>query len=317
VVHANLKNAPDVDNVLDLCSATDVLMEGFRPGVMERLGLGPDRLFAVNPALVYGRMTGWGQTGPLRNAAGHDINYIAISGALAAIGPAEKPIPPLNLVGDYGGGALYFVMGLLAALVERCQSGAGQVVDVAMCDGAASLVSLFSSMAALGTWQETRASNIVDGGAPYYDTYRCKDGNFIAIGAIEPQFHRDLLGRLGIEPDMASNRDDKAVWPSHRAIFTEAFASKTRDQWCTILEGTDVCFAPVLTMSEAPTHQHYAERNSFELRHGMLQPGPVPRYSRTICTMPSDGPSGLSVTEIAQVWRSDRTIEAGPRKTTG
>jgi alpha-methylacyl-CoA racemase len=317
VVYADLKNAAEVDSVVELCSACDVIMEGFRPGVMERLGLGPERLLAANSALIYGRMTGWGQSGPLRHAAGHDINYIAISGALAAIGTAEKPIPPLNLVGDYGGGALYFVMGLLAALVERSRSGAGQIVDVAMCDGAASLVSLFSSMAAIGTWQESRASNIVDGGAPYYDTYRCKDGNFIAIGAIEPQFYQELLSRLGIEAVMADNREDKAAWPAHRAVFAEVFAGKTRDEWCEVLEGTDVCFAPALTMSEAPAHRHHAERNTFGLRHGILQPNPVPRYSRSACRMPGDGPSGLSVAEIARIWRSDRRIDEEVRNITG
>jgi alpha-methylacyl-CoA racemase len=309
VVRADLKNEADRDIVIDLCSMSDMIMEGFRPGVMERLGLGPAPLLAQNPRLIYGRMTGWGQTGTLASAAGHDINYIAISGALAAIGSSEKPIPPLNLVGDYGGGALYFVMGLLGALFERSRSGLGQVVDVAMCDGAASLISMFSSMVALGTWKETRASNIVDGGTPYYDTYVCKDGNFIAVGAIEVQFYRELVERLGMSSDGIETRDDPAGRSSQREAFARIFSGKTRDEWCAILEGTDACFAPVLTMSEAPHHRHYIERQTFGVRHGVVQPTPVARYSRAECGMPRDGKSGLSTRDIAELWRAGHSSE--------
>jgi alpha-methylacyl-CoA racemase len=281
VIELDLKNKAAIAGVLDLLDHADALVEGFRPGVMERLGLGPDAVQARNPRLVYGRMTGWGQEGPLAQAAGHDINYISVTGALAAIGPAEKPVPPLNLVGDFGGGALYLVVGVLAALLEAKASGKGQVVDAAMCDGAASLMSMFFDFAASGRWSEGRERNFLDGGAHFYGVYQCACGNFISIGSIEPQFYallRQLAGLAGQEFDAQMER---AAWPALRQKLAAVFKTKTRDEWCEIMEGTDVCFAPVLTIAEAPQHPHMAARKTFVHRHGVTQPAPAPRFSRT------------------------------------
>ncbi len=281
VIELDLKDKADVARALDLLSHADALIEGFRPGVMERLGLGPDVVLARNPRLVYGRMTGWGQSGPLANAAGHDINYISITGALAAIGVKDKPVPPLNLVGDFGGGALYLVVGVLAALVEAGKSGKGQVVDAAMCDGAASLMSMFFDFTAMGRWREERESNLLDGGAHFYGVYECKDGQFISIGSIEPQFYALLRKLAGLDDAAYDAQMDTKGWPALKDKLTAVFKTRTRDEWCAIMEGSDVCFAPVLTMSEATKHPHMKAREVFITRHGVPQPAPAPRFSRT------------------------------------
>jgi alpha-methylacyl-CoA racemase len=281
VVEIDLKDKQAVAQVLDLLANADALIEGFRPGVMERLGLGPDVVLTRNPKLVYGRMTGWGQEGPLAQAAGHDINYISVTGALAAIGTKEKPVPPLNLVGDFGGGALYLVVGVLAALLEASKSGKGQVVDAAMCDGAASLMSMFFDMAAAGRWVEGRESNFLDGGAHFYGIYECSCGNFISIGSIEPQFYKLLREHAGLSESCFDAQMDRKAWPELRGRLVEIFKSKSRDEWCKIMEGSDICFAPVLTMAEAPKHPHNAARKIFVERHGVTQPAPAPRFSRT------------------------------------
>ena len=281
VVELDLKDKASIAQALDLLSNADALIEGFRPGVMERLGLGPDVVLARNPRLVYGRMTGWGQTGPLACAAGHDINYISITGALAAIGGKDKPVPPLTLVGDFGGGALYLVVGVLAALVEAGKSGKGQVVDTAMCDGAASLMSMFFDMTAIGRWREERDSNMLDGGAHFYGVYQCKDGQFVSIGSIEPQFYALLRKLAGLDDAAYDAQMDAKGWPALKEKLTAVFKSKTRAEWCAIMEGSDVCFAPILTMSEATQHPHMQAREVFITRHGIPQPAPAPRFSRT------------------------------------
>jgi alpha-methylacyl-CoA racemase len=281
VIELDLKDKDAVAQVLALLDNADALIEGFRPGVMERLGLGPDVVMARNPKLVYGRMTGWGQEGPLAQAAGHDINYISVTGALAAIGTKEKPVPPLNLVGDFGGGALYLVVGVLAALLEASKSGTGQVVDVAMCDGAASLMSMFYDMSAQGRWIEGRETNFLDGGAHFYGIYECSCGNFISIGSIEPQFYALLREHAGLKDDCFDAQMDRKAWPNLKQKLVDIFKSKSRSDWCKIMEGTDICFAPILTMAEAPKHSHMAARNVFIERHGVTQPAPAPRFSRT------------------------------------
>ncbi|HWZ40939.1 MAG TPA: CaiB/BaiF CoA-transferase family protein [Bradyrhizobium sp.] len=293
IVELDLKDKGAIAQVLDLLANADALIEGFRPGVMERLGLGPDLVLSRNPKLVYGRMTGWGQEGPLANAAGHDINYISITGALAAIGTKEKPVPPLNLVGDFGGGALYLVVGVLAALLEASRSGKGQVVDAAMCDGAASLMSMFFDMAAMGRWTEGRDQNFLDGGAHFYGVYECSCGNFISIGSIEPQFYALLREHAGLSEECFDAQMDRKAWPELKAKLTEVFKSKSRADWCKIMEGTDICFAPILTMAEAPKHPHMAARQVFVDRHGVTQPAPAPRFSRT--------PSAIREPEVADL----------------
>jgi alpha-methylacyl-CoA racemase len=281
VVELDLKDKAAVAQVLDLLANADALIEGFRPGVMERLGLGPDVVQARNPRLVYGRMTGWGQEGPLAQAAGHDINYISVTGALAAIGTRDRPVPPLNLVGDFGGGALYLVVGVLAALLEAKKSGKGQVVDAAMCDGAASLMSMFFDMTAMGRWTEGRENNFLDGGAHFYGVYECACGKFISIGSIEPQFYALLRQLAGLTDAGFDAQMDRKAWPGLKQKLVDVFKTKTREEWCKIMEGTDVCFAPVLTMAEAPDHPHMAARKIFVSRHGVTQPAPAPRFSRT------------------------------------
>src|SRR6266516_3398026 len=281
VVELDLKDKAAVAQVLDLLANADALIEGFRPGVMERLGLGPEVVPARNPRLVYGRMTGWGQQGPLAQAAGHDINYIAVTGALAAIGTKDRPVPPLNLVGDFGGGALYLVVGVLAALLEASRSGKGQVVDAAMCDGAASLMSMFFDMTAIGRWTGGREENFLDGGAHFYGVYECSCGRFISIGSIEPQFYALLRQHAGLSDADFDAQMDRNAWPALKQRLKEIFKSKTRDDWCKIMEGTDICFAPILTMKEAPNHPHMAARKIFVERHGVTQPAPAPRFSRT------------------------------------
>jgi alpha-methylacyl-CoA racemase len=278
----DLKKTEAVDIVLALAAKADVLIEGFRPGVTERLGLGPDTCLARNPRLIYGRVTGWGQDGPLAQAAGHDINYIAISGALHAIGRAgQPPVPPLNLVGDFGGGALYLAFGIACALYEARASGRGQVIDAAMCEGAAHLMSFFFGHLAAGSWRDERGINVLDGGAPWYDVYETADGKHIAIGAIEERFYTQLIDRLGLDPASLPSRDDRAQWGELRATLSNVFKQKPRDEWCKALEGSDVCFAPVLSLAEAPMHAHHRARGTFIERDGIVQPAPTPRFSRT------------------------------------
>ena len=281
-VTLDLKRSDGVTALLELAARADVLIEGFRPGVLERMGLGPDILLARNPKLVVGRMTGWGQTGPLAARAGHDIDYIALCGALHAIGHAgERPVPPLNLVGDFGGGGMLLAFGVAAGLVEARASGKGQVIDAAMTEGAALLGTMFSGMIAAGRWREARGANILDSGAPWYDTYETSDGKFVAIGAIEPKFYADLLFRLGLTYEDLPAQHDRAGWPLLRARFAAIFRNKTRDEWSRAFEGSDACFAPVLAFSEAKSHPHNAARKNSVNVVGIDQPAPAPRFSRT------------------------------------
>jgi len=277
----DLKSPAAVEACLKLMETSDAVFEGFRPGVMERLGLGPDVALGRNPRLVYGRMTGWGQTGPYAKAAGHDMNYIAISGALSAIGTADKPIPPLNLVGDFGGGALYLAFGLLAGVIHARASGEGQVIDCAMSDGAASLMAMFYGFKAAGAWTSKRRDNLLDGGAHFYDTYQCADGAWISIASIEPQFYALLLEKTGIsDPEFAAQMD-KGRWPDLKASLAKVLVAKPRDYWVALMEGTDVCFAPVLDLDEAPRHPHNQARETFLDIDGVIQPAPAPRFSKT------------------------------------
>ncbi len=281
-VGVDLKSPAGVETVLRLVEQADVLIEGFRPGVMERLGLGPDVCAKRNPRLVYGRMTGWGQEGPLAQAAGHDINYISLTGALHAIGrQGEAPVPPLNLVGDFGGGTMYLIMGVLAALVERQASGKGQVVDAAMTDGAASLMTIFYGIKAIGFWKDERGVNMLDTGAHFYDVYETKDGKYVSIGSIEPQFYALLLKHTGLAGETLPSQFDRDEWPALKERVAGIIRTKTRDEWCAIMENTDVCFAPVLSMSEAPHHPHNVARGTFTEVKGIVQPAPAPRFSRT------------------------------------
>jgi alpha-methylacyl-CoA racemase len=278
----DLKRPEAIEIVLTLVERSDVLIEGFRPGVTERLGLGPEACFARNPRLVYGRVTGWGQDGPLAHAAGHDINYIAISGALHAIGRrGEAPVPPLNLVGDFGGGAMYLAFGIVCALLERNSSGRGQVIDAAMSEGAASMMSIFYGRVAAGLWHDERGLNAIDGGAPWYGVYETADGKYVSIGAIEGRFYARLIDLLGLDAATLPARHDRARWPELRARLCDVFKQKTRDEWCKSLDGHDACFAPVLSLAEAPAHPHNRVRETFMERGGVLQPAPAPRFSRT------------------------------------
>jgi alpha-methylacyl-CoA racemase len=280
-IGVDLKNPEGVELVLKLIEQADVLTEGFRPGVMERLGLGPEVCLKRNPKLVYGRMTGFGQEGPMAQAAGHDINYIALAGALAHIGRAgEKPLPPLNLVGDFGGGGMLLALGVCAALVERARSGKGQVVDAAMVDGAATLMAFIHGFYAGGGWGE-RGTNLLDTGAHFYDTYETKDAKYISLGSIEPQFYAELLQLTGLDKETLPHQMDRAGWGPMKQRLTALFKTKTRDEWCAIMEGSDVCFAPVLTIPEAYEHPHNIARGSFVEVAGVKQPGPSPRFSRT------------------------------------
>jgi alpha-methylacyl-CoA racemase len=281
-VGVNTKTPEGVELVLKLCDTADVLIEGFRPGVAERIGLGPDVVHARNPRLVYGRMTGWGQDGPLAPAAGHDINYIGISGALEPIGRAgERPVPPLNLVGDFGGGGLLLAMGVLAALYERTTSGRGQVVDASMVDGAALLTTSLHGMAAAGLWGGGRGDNMLDGGAPFYDTYETADGKYVAVGAIEMRFWGDLVKVLGLDPAELPLHVDKTQWPKLREVLAEAIGKHTRDDLVARAEGTDACLTPVLSPQEAAGHPHNAARGTFVEIGGLVQPAPAPRFDRT------------------------------------
>ncbi len=280
-VALDLKTPQAIGACLKLVESADILFEGFRPGVMERLGLGPDVALKRNPKLVYGRMTGWGQFGPYASAAGHDMNYIAITGALHAIGTKDKPVPPLNLVGDFGGGALYLAFGLMAGVISARATGQGQVIDCAMSDGAASLMAMFYGMKASGGWTEERRDNLLDGGAHFYDTYQCSDGLWIAIGSIEPQFYALLLEKTGINDPQFKNQMSRAEWPELKEKLATVIRTKTRDEWCALMDATDVCFAPVLTLDEAPNHPHNAARETFVTVEGVVQPAPAPRFSGT------------------------------------
>jgi alpha-methylacyl-CoA racemase len=279
-VALDLKSADGVTKALDLIAAADALFEGFRPGVMERMGLGPDVALARNPALVYGRMTGWGQDGPLSQAAGHDLNYIAISGALGAMGrPGLPPAPPLNLVGDYGGGAMFLAMGLLAGILRAKTTGEGQVIDAAMSDGSALLMAMFHDLKGMGLWQDQRGSNFLDGAAPFYDTYECADGKYISIGSIEPQFFAVLTEKTGLSDDpVFATQMNPARWPDMKDKLARVIKGKSRDEWCEIMEGTDVCFAPVLSLGEAPSHPHNIARETFVEFDGRQHPAPAPRF---------------------------------------
>jgi alpha-methylacyl-CoA racemase len=284
----NLKDPGAIDVLLRLVETADVLIEGFRPGVTERLGFGPDVCLERNPGLVYGRMTGWGQEGPMAPMAGHDINYIAVAGALDPVGRAgERPLPPLNLVGDFGGGGMLLAVGVLAALYERSRSGQGQVVDAAMVDGAALLTSFIHGMRGQGLWQDVRGTNLLDSGAPFYDTYETADGLFMSVGALEPQFYAALLRGLDLEDEDLPGQLDRDRWPELRARFTEVFKRRTRDEWTAIFDGTDACVAPVLDLGEAPAHPHNTARTGFVEVGGLTQPAPAPRFSRTSAGTPA------------------------------
>jgi alpha-methylacyl-CoA racemase len=307
----DLKNPSATDLVLRLIDKSDALIEGFRPGVMERLGLGPDVCLRRNPRLAYGRVTGWGQNGPLAQAAGHDLNYIALTGALHAIGRAgQKPTPPLNLVGDYGGGALYLVTGLLAAILSARTTGSGQVVDAAMVDGALSLMTPIYAMQAGGRMTAPRGENQLDSGAYYYEVYACSDGQFIAIAPIEAKFHTELLRLLEINPAGMPAQRDRTGWAHWKELLTQRFLTRTRDDWCRILEGSDACFAPVLSMTEAPTHPHNQAREAFIAVGGHTQPAPAPRFGTTRLAPPRP-PGSVSVAEALAAWDLSQTeIEA-------
>lgn len=288
----DLKAPAGRDAVLRLVAGADVLIEGFRPGVAERLGLGPEACARHNPRLIYGRMTGFGQSGPLAQAAGHDLNYIALTGALDAIGLAGgAPVPPLNLVGDYGGGALYLAFGILAAVFERQRSGQGQVVDAAMVDGAASLMSVFYGLQAAGSWGEPRGQNLLDGGAPFYSTYETLDGRFVSLAPLEPKFFAELAQRLALDERFVKRQYDRRLWPEMREAIAERIRTKTRDEWCALLEGTDVCFAPVLSLAEAPLHAHAAARSGFVTVDGVVQPAAAPRFGRSQPAPPRPAPT--------------------------
>ncbi|MDE2576908.1 MAG: CoA transferase [Rhodospirillales bacterium] len=282
IVTLDLKSDDGISAALALLDAAEALIEGFRPGVMERLGLGPEVACARNPRLVYGRMTGWGQSGPLAQSAGHDITYLAITGALGAIGPAGgAPVPPLNLVGDYGGGALYLAMGILAAVLAARAGGQGQVIDCAITEGVLSMLSLFHSLRAWGRWEDARGSNLLDGGAHFYGTYECADGRHIAVGAIEPQFYATLRRLAGLDDPAFDDQRDPRAWPGLRARMAAVFRTRSQAEWCALLEGSEACVAPVLALDEAAGHAHNVARASFVSVEGVRQAAPAPRFSRT------------------------------------
>ncbi len=323
-VALDLKAPAGRDALLRLVQRADVLIEGFRPGVAERLGVGPQDCEAINPRLVYGRMTGFGQTGPLAQAAGHDLNYIALTGALHAIGPAGgAPIPPLNLVGDYGGGALYLAFGILAALFERERSGRGQVVDAAMVDGAASLASMFFGLHAAGAWGEPRGNNLLDGGAPFYSTYPTADGRYVSLAPLEPKFFAELAQRIGLDQRFVARQYDRRLWPEMREAIAAILCRKTRDEWTALLEGSDACYAPVLSIGEAPEHAHAQARAAFVRIDGVVQPAAAPRFGRSTPSAPRPAPAigqhtvevlaeaGFGAAEIASLL--DTGVAAGAR----
>ncbi len=312
-ISINLRNPQGVHTLLRMLEQVDALQEGFRPGVMEKLGIGPDVCLKRNPRLVYGRMTGWGQEGPLARAAGHDINYIALSGALHTIGrKGQKPVPPLNLVGDFGGGGMLLAFGMVCALYETRKSGIGQVVDAAMTDGSATLMAMTYGLKAAGLWTDKPGTNLLDTGAHFYDTYETADHKFIAIGSIEPQFYELLLKLAEIDDPDFQNQLDFAQWPQLKEKLSIVFKTKTREAWCEIMEGSDVCFAPVLSMSEAPEHPHNKQRKTFIKNEGVLQPAPAPRFSRTEPEIKGPPPTPGQDTEnvLADFGFSGREIES-------
>lgn len=301
IVEADLKDPADIEKVLGLIEKADVLLEGFRPGVTERMGLGPDTALERNPRLVYGRMTGWGQHGPMAERAGHDINYISMTGILHAIGrKGERPVPPLNMVGDFGGGSMFLVTGVLSALVERSISGHGQVIDSAMVDGALSLSHMIWGMRGMGLWSDERGTNLLDTGMAFYDTYETSDGKYMAVGCIEPQFYAQLLKGLAVEPEGLPHQLDPNGQDQLRKLFTEKFKSKTRDEWAAIFEGTDACTTPILTFAEATENDHLAARESLVEIEGVVQHAPAPRFSRTQGGTPTPPPE--TATPIGEVW---------------
>jgi alpha-methylacyl-CoA racemase len=315
-IAVDLKNPQGVATVLKLVEKADALLEGFRPGVTERMGLGPDVCLKRNPRLVYGRMTGWGQDGPLSQAAGHDINYIALTGALHSVQHGDgRPVPPLNLVGDFGGGALYLAVGVLAALLEARSSGKGQVVDTSMVDGAAHLMMMFYEMRATGFWTDVPGTNLLDTGAPFYDAYETSDGKYVSLGSIEPKFYAELLQLSGLDKEELPHQMDRAQWPALKRRVAEVMRTKTREEWCRIMEGSDVCFGPVLTLAEAPKHAHNVARQTFIEVGGVVQPAPAPRFSRT----QNDAPRppaipGENGAEILSDWGFSKDEIGGLRK---
>ncbi|HEX4101122.1 MAG: CaiB/BaiF CoA-transferase family protein [Pseudonocardiaceae bacterium] len=316
-VMLDLKDPAGLETTLRLVERADVLIEGLRPGVTERLGVGPVDCHARNPRLVYARMTGWGQTGPLADQVGHDINYIALSGALHAIGNAgAKPVPPLNLVGDFGGGSMFLVLGVLAALWERDRSGAGQVIDAAMVDGVSALAQMFWSMRACGLWSDQRGSNLLDSGAPFYDTYACADGRYVAVGALEPHFYAALLEGLELVGEELPGQLDQTGWPVLRQRFTDAFASRSRDEWGAVFEGTDACVAPVLSFAEVPAHPHIAARGTVITLDGVPQAAPAPRFSRTRPDRPTPPPKpGADTADVLAEWGVTPAVGGSSRTT--
>ena len=303
IVSADLKSDEGRELVLKLVAKADVLIEGYRPGVTERLGLGPEQCAAVNDRLVYARMTGWGQTGPRSQQAGHDINYISLNGILHSIGRVnERPVPPLNLVGDFGGGSMFLLVGILAALWERQSSGKGQVVDAAMVDGSSVLVQMMWQMRSSGMWTDVRGTNMLDGGAPYYDTYECADGRYVAVGAIEPQFYAALLAGLGLDAATLPGQNDAARWPELRAELTETFAGRDRDHWAKVFADSDACVTPVLAFGEVQTEPHITERNTFYEVNGGLQPLPAPRFSRTAADTPRPALPVTGIEAVLEDW---------------
>lgn len=306
-IGVNLKKEGSVEACLKLLKSADILLEGYRPGVMERLGLGPDVCLKANPALVYGRMTGWGQHGPLAHAAGHDLNYIALTGALDGIGPKERPVPPLNVVGDFGGGSLYLAVGVLAALNHAKATGEGQVVDAAIVDGATHLMAAVHQLSAIGMWNQPRGQNLLDGGAPFYDCYECADGKFVSIAPLEGEFFALLIDKLGLKdhPSMQAQYDG-STWPAMREAFEATFKSRTEAEWCELLEGSDVCFAPVLNTEEAAKHPHMQARNAFTEVDGVTQSAAAPRFSRTPSAVQGPAPvPGADSVEILSDWGFD------------
>lgn len=303
-VGVDLKNPDGVEVVLRLVDQADALIEGFRPGVAERLGVGPDVCLERNPRLVYGRMTGWGQDGPMAQAAGHDINYISLAGALEPIGRAgERPMPPLNLIGDFGGGGMLLAYGIVCGLLEAKQSGHGQVVDAAMVDGAAVLMTFIHGLRAMGFWEDGRGTNLLDTGAWFYEVYETADGKFVSVGSLEPQFYAELLRLSGLDQDDLPAQMDRSTWPAMKERIAEVFKTKTRDEWCSLMEGTDVCFAPVLSMEEAPDHPHNRARGTFIEVGGVTQPGPAPRFSRTAAEIKGPPPiPGQHTDEVLGEW---------------
>ncbi|HLG01392.1 MAG TPA: CaiB/BaiF CoA-transferase family protein [Acidimicrobiia bacterium] len=303
-VGVDLKNPDGVETVLRLVENADALVEGFRPGVAERLGIGPEPCLERNPRLVYGRMTGWGQDGPMAQAAGHDINYISLAGALEPIGRAgERPLPPLNLIGDFGGGGMLLAYGIVCGVLEAQRSGKGQVVDAAMVDGAAVLMTFVHGLKAMDFWNDERGTNLLDTGAWFYEVYETADGKFVSVGSLEPQFYAELLRLTGLESEDLPPQMDRTSWPAMKERLAEVFRTKTRDEWREIMEGTDVCFAPVLSMDEAPDHPHNRARNTFVEVDGVTQPGPAPRFSRTVPEIQTPPPiPGQHTDEALAAW---------------